>query len=227
MSGKGRAVSRLRAAVALLLALGVGVFAGWNLGAPSSRTGSAAAPPSPGPGGSSGVLRTIAGPQRRVVLFGDGMIDGYGLPDDRSLPMLLAKARPDLLLVDLGLGHETSAQLGARVRDATQPRPDAVVLWTGSYDSASGIGAQQYAGNVGALLDSLKGIRVVLLPPLSLPNGPDVSAYAVELDRVAAQHGVSVLDASSALSAPDWLDSGQELGPRTDAALAALLAKAL
>ena len=216
---------RCGAAVGLLLALGAGVFAGWNLGAPSTRGTSAAAPP---PSPTLPATGAVAGAgQKRVVLFGDGMVDGYGLPDGKSLPLLLARARPDLMLIDLGLSHEWSTQLVARVRDVTTAQADAVVLWTGSYDPANGVGAQQYAANVATLLDALKGTRVLLLPPVSLPTGPDVSAYAVELDRVAAQHGVQVLDATSALSAPDWLDSGQELGPRTDAALAALLAKAL
>jgi hypothetical protein len=223
-----RTVARVRTAIALLLALGVGVLAGWNLGAPGSRGTSAAAPQAtPSASASSAPSGTPAAPQRRVVLYGDGMVDGWGLPDRQSLPVLLAKARPDLLLIDLGLGHETSRNLGTRTRDATQARADVIVLWTGSYDAAAGISAQQYGADIGALLDTFKGTRVVLLPPVTSQLSPDLSGYAVALDRVAAEHGTSVLDASSALSAPDWQGSGQDLGPKTDEALAALLASTL
>jgi lysophospholipase L1-like esterase len=237
MNGSGGSVGRLRAAAAVLLALGVGVLAGWNIGAPSARGTSAAGPAAtptataaattPPATPSAAVSPTQAAAKHQVVLFGDGLVDGYGLPDEQSLPVLLGKARPDLLLVDLGLGYETSDKLVARVRDATELHADAVVLWAGTYDAGQTISAQQYAANVGALLDQLQGTRVLLLPPLALPGGRDVAAYTAALNRVAAQHGLTVTDVSAALSSPDWQASGQDLGPRANAAMAALLARAL
>ena len=211
--------------VALLLALGAGVAAGWNVAPPQSAAPSASPAPTPSP---SPLLPAASGPQRRIALYGDGLLDGYGLPDGQSLPVILARARPDLLIVDQGLGHETSDKLPLRVRDASEAHLDLLVVWGGSYDAAAGITADQYATNMGMLLDAFKGTRVILLPPIALQTGGgNMAPYRAALDRVAAQHGLSVTLIDSALAGADWQDGGQDLGPKADAALAAMLGRLL
>jgi lysophospholipase L1-like esterase len=207
---------RLRLAVALVLALGAGVAAGWNVAPPQgASTGAAPAP--------SWLQPAASASQRRVALYGDGLIDGYGLPDAQSLPVLLAGARPDLLVVDLGMGHETSDKLPLRVRDATEAHLDSVVVWGGSYDAAAGVTPDQYATNMGALLDAFKGLRVILLPPIALQAGGNIAPYRAALDRVAAQRALKVSPVDSALAGADWQDGGQDLGPKVDTALATLV----
>jgi len=211
--------------VALLLALGAGVAAGWNVAPPQSAAPSASPAPTPSP---SPLLPAASGPQRRIALYGDGLLDGYGLPDGQSLPVILARARPDLLIVDQGLGHETSDKLPLRVRDASEAHLDLLVVWGGSYDAAAGITADQYATNMGMLLDAFKGTRVILLPPIALQTGGgNVAPYGAALGRVAAQHGLSVTPVDSVLAGTDWQDGGQDLGPKADAALAAMLGRLL
>jgi hypothetical protein len=204
MSASGSTARRAGLAVALLLALGGGVAAGWNVDPPQQVQ--------------------HAGARLRVGLVGDGLLDGSGLPDAQSLPGLLAAARPDVLIVDDGLGHEGSDKVLARVRDATEAHLDVVVLWAGSYDAAAGVSPRQYAGYVGTLLDDVKGTRVVLLPPIGLRSGGgDVAPYRAALQGVARQHGIGVTAIDAALAGADWQDGGQDLGPRANAALAGLL----
>jgi len=168
-----------------------------------------------------------APPQHRVALFGDGLVDGNGLPDAQSLPYLLAAARPDLLLLDLGLTYESSDKVLARDRDATEQHLDAAVIWVGTYDPAAGNSAQQYAQNMAQLLDDFKGTHVVLLPPVTLPGGRSAAPYAAALAQVAAQRGVTVTDISPAMRSADWQGDGRDLGPNADAALAPLLEQLL
>jgi hypothetical protein len=199
---------------------------GWTLGAPSTAAGgTAASRASSSPTAASTQPVAI---RRRVALYGDGMLDGNGLADQQALPVLLSKARPDLLVIDLGLGHETSDKVGFRIRDATQARPDVVVVWAGSYDAAGGLSPQKYASDMGSILDALKGTQVILLPPVGLSSGGgDVTPYAVILNKVAAQHGVTVTDITEVMTRADWQDGGQDLGSKANAALAALLGKML
>jgi hypothetical protein len=218
---------RVLLSVALLLALGAGVAAGWNVAPPQGAAQSASSSPAPTPSPSL-LLPAASAPQRRAALYGDGLLDGYGLPDAQSLPVILARARPDLLVVDQGLGHETSDKLPLRVRDATEAHLDVVVVWGGSYDAAAGITADQYAISMGTLLDAFKGTRVILLPPIVMQTGGgSVAPYRAALDRVAAQHGLSVTPIDSTLAGADWQDGGQDLGPKADAALAAMLGRVL
>ncbi|HEV7678679.1 MAG TPA: SGNH/GDSL hydrolase family protein [Candidatus Dormibacteraeota bacterium] len=213
-------------AVALLLAIGGGVAAGWNVDPPrtaGSGTPAPSATAAPAPTATVHAQPTRTA-QLRVGLYGDGLLDGLGLPDAQSLPALLTAARPDVLVVDLGLGHESSDKMLTRVRDATEAHLDVVVIWAGSYDAAGGVSAQQYASNVGALLDDFKGTRVVLLPPIALRGGgAGVGPYRAALQGVAQQRGVAVTAVDGALAGADWQDGGQDLGPKADAALAALL----
>ncbi|HXA28879.1 MAG TPA: GDSL-type esterase/lipase family protein [Candidatus Angelobacter sp.] len=165
--------------------------------------------------------------QQRIALFGDGLVDGAGLPDDRCLACLLATNRPDLLVLDLGLGTEASDTVLGRVHDATEQRLDAVVIWVGSYDAAAGNSPQQYGANMDLLLDAFQGTRVVLLPPITVPGNRDVTPYVAVLRQVAQQRGVALTDVSTALRSPDWQSGGEWLGPNADAALAALVSSAI
>jgi hypothetical protein len=185
---------------------------------PSASTAPASATPSPS-------AAALSGP--RVALLGDGLLDGSGLPDAQSLPYVLARFRPTMLLLDLGLGHESSDKVLTRVRDVSEMHLDTVVLWVGTYDRLAGNSPQQYGTNMGLVLDALKGTPVVLLPPIRTQGGPDVSAYAAALQQVAANKGVRILDVASALSGADWQPGGQDLGPGGEATVAAYLAKVL
>jgi hypothetical protein len=225
---------RVAVAAALVLALGLGMLGGWLLGAPGTHP-TAAAPPStaapqatatPAPP-TSAPSRTAAPGQHRIALLGDGLLDGTGLPDTQCLPILLGRARQEFLIVDLGIGHESSDKVLTRVRDASEQHLDAAVIWVGSYDAAAGNSPKQYAASMAAILDAFKGTRVVLLPPIAVPGGADVGPYAAALAQVATQRGIAVADISAITRNPDWQSGAQDLGPNADAALVAFLARQL
>jgi hypothetical protein len=231
MTPRGPFVHPLGAAAAVLVALAAGMLAGWTLGAPAARAG-AAPPPSPAataasPTATAAPTPSLPTPQRRVALLGDGLLDGRGLPDAQCAPVLLAKGRPDLLVLDLGLGHESSRQVVSRMHDADEQTLDEVVVWVGSYDAASGESPQQYAADMAVLLDAFHGTKVLLLAPVTPRGEPDAAPYAAALAPVAAQRGIAVADVSSLIHGGDWQGTSQDLGPDADAALAAWLAQRL
>jgi lysophospholipase L1-like esterase len=160
------------------------------------------------------------------VLYGDGLLDGNGLDDSSSLPVLLAAARPDLEVFDMGLGQERSAQVLERIRQASTARAAEVVLWAGSYDAAAGTPGADVGANVGHMLDALPGAQVTVILPLDLTTGADAPAYTAPLRATAAAHGARVLDAAPALvplPAGSAVDAGMNLTAAADAALAHLL----
>lgn len=159
-------------------------------------------------------------PPPRIALFGDGLVDGSALPDAQSLPYLLSAARPDLQVLDLGLGFESSDQVLTRDRDATELHLTAAVIWVGTYDPKAGNSAQQYAQDMARLLDDFKGTPVILLPPVTIPGGRNASPYADALTQVASQHDMTVTDISAVMRMADWSADGQTLGPTADAGLA-------
>lgn len=170
----------------------------------------ASQPPSPSP---------APVPQRRIALFGDGLIDGNGLPDAQSLPYRLAAARPDTVFVDLGLGFESSDKVLTRDRDATELHLDAAVIWVGTYDAQAGNSAQQYAADMSRLLGDFKGVPVIVLPPVTLPRGRDAGPYVAALRQI-----TPVADISGVMHSAGWQPDGRTLDAATDAALAATLA---
>jgi lysophospholipase L1-like esterase len=120
-------------------------------------------------------LRTSMGPQSapqlRLVLLGDSAAVGVGvewLSDTvgGQLARLLADGSPDsgqrhVLLSSVGVAGSRSTDLATQVaRALLGDRPDVAVILIGSYDAASGRGADDSAGHLGQAVRRLRAADV-------------------------------------------------------------------
>ena len=217
----------LLAALAMMVALAAGGFAGWGLH--HARASSPAATTTPAPTATTPPAATLgAGHRRRVALFGDSLMYGSGLDVPQDLPSVLAQIRPDLDVIDLAVGGNATTDLLSRLRQVRLLNPDAVLLWVGGQDSNDTLPVPTYKANLEKLLSALAPARVVLVTPI-----PDYSVsatqfapYAAAVRDVGRAHNLTVVDLGRPLQ-EQYQDDGMHLDAVNDARVARLFATAL
>lgn len=112
-------------------------------------------------------LPALAGPT--ILLYGDSLLAGYGLPQDQGfaaqLQAGLKAAGIDATLVNASVSGDTTAAGLARLDWSLADRPDAVVLGLGANDMLQGLSPTEARDNLDAMLsrfDAL-GLPVLLL----------------------------------------------------------------
>ena len=116
-----------------------------------------------------------AGAQKLLIL-GDSLTAGYGLPQAESFPSQLEKALQEeglaVSVINAGVSGDTTAGGLARLDWALNDRPDAAVVELGANDGLRGLDPGQSEANLAAILDRLKeeGIPVLLAGMLAPPN---------------------------------------------------------
>jgi acyl-CoA thioesterase-1 len=121
-----------------------------------------------------------AGPARareiRLMMLGDSITAGYGLPRGEALPVRLeaalrARGR-QVRVLDAGVSGDTTAGGRARLDWALADRPDAVIVALGGNDGLRGIEPRATYANLAAILDALKarGLPAMLAGMLAPPN---------------------------------------------------------
>lgn len=116
-----------------------------------------------------------------VLIFGDSLSAGYGIPGDQSWPSLLAKRLASdgnrYKVVNASISGETST--GGRVRFESalnQFHPQLVIIELGANDALRGQPMDQLQGNLTAMVKTAraKGAKVLLVGMSLPPNyGPD------------------------------------------------------
>lgn len=131
--------------------------------------------------------RTVAGPERRILAFGDSLFAGLGVGMENSYPAQLEAAlRRDGVnarIANAGVSGDTTAagrQRLAFTLDAQKPAPDLVLLELGANDMLRGLSPAETRANLAAMLDELakRGIPVLLMGMRAPPN------YGAEYQRV-------------------------------------------
>lgn len=112
----------------------------------------------------------------RLMMLGDSITAGYGLPRGQGLPARLeaalrARGR-EVRVIDAGVSGDTTAGGRARLDWALADRPDAVIVALGGNDGLRGIEPRASAANLTAILDALKqrNLPVLLAGMLAPPN---------------------------------------------------------
>jgi acyl-CoA thioesterase-1 len=129
----------------------------------------------------------------RLLIFGDSLVAGYGLPAaDAFQAQLLATLRAhgrDVILLDGGVSGDTSAGGLARLDWALGDKPDAVLLELGANDALRGTDPAETEKNLSAILDKLAAAHLpVLLTGMEAP--PNLgAAYAHQFRAVYARLG--------------------------------------
>ncbi|OSQ40968.1 hypothetical protein TMES_02340 [Thalassospira mesophila] len=111
-----------------------------------------------------------------IVLFGDSLIAGYGLPQqDGFAPKLAAalkNAGLDANVINSGVSGDTTAAGLARLDWAMVDKPDLVVLELGANDALRGVDPAQTRSNLGKIIEKLQAgkIRILLVGMMAPPN---------------------------------------------------------
>ena len=128
------------------------------------------------------VSHVVAAPIRLLVL-GDSLASGYGLPTDQGFQAQLAAALhahgDNVRLVDAAVSGDTTAGGLARLDWALGDGADAAIVELGANDGLRGIDPAVMQANLAAILDKLaaRHIPVLLCGMYAPPNmGPDYAA---------------------------------------------------
>jgi acyl-CoA thioesterase-1 len=116
-----------------------------------------------------------------ILIFGDSLSAGYGIPIEQSWPALLAKRlednRPRYSVSNASISGETTAGGRARFEEAlNRVQPAVVVIALGANDGLRGLPALQMRLNLVAMIRAAKAKKArVLLVGMKLPPnyGPD------------------------------------------------------
>ncbi|MDR3535634.1 MAG: arylesterase [Acetobacteraceae bacterium] len=126
-----------------------------------------------------GATRARAAPIRLLVL-GDSLTAGYGLPHEQGFQVQLQAALRargyDVTLIDGAVSGDTSAGGRARLDWALGDGADAAIVELGANDGLRGVDPKDLQANLTAILDALaaKHIPVLLTGMYAPPNlGPD------------------------------------------------------
>jgi len=137
----------------------------------------------------SAVLATPgAAQEKRLLIFGDSLVGGYGLPREAGfiaqLDRALEEAGQDVVLIDGGVSGDTSAGGRARIGWSLTERPTHALVELGANDVLRGVNPKETKKNLQLILDSLEQAHVpVLLAGMRAPRnfGDD---YADEFDDI-------------------------------------------
>ncbi len=133
----------------------------------------------------------VAGPELRILAFGDSLFAGYGLGERKSYPAQLEAAlrgQGDMVrVINAGVSGDTSAAGLQRIEfvlDGLDTPPDLVIVELGGNDLLRGISPAETRENLGAILVELQERRIpVLLMGMRAP--PNLGeAFVREFDAI-------------------------------------------
>lgn len=117
-----------------------------------------------------------ASPPLRLMVIGDSLTAGFGLPAEQAFPAqleaALRQAGHAVTVLNAGVSGDTSAGGKARIEWALGDKPDAVILELGANDGLRGIDPKELHANLSAILETLKarGIPTFLAGMVAPPN---------------------------------------------------------
>jgi acyl-CoA thioesterase I len=155
-----------------------------------------------GVAGVPGVKGADANEPVRLLVLGDSLTAGYGLPQDQSFPAQLERAlraaSRDVTVINAGVSGDTAAGGLARLEwtlgGTPGGAPDAAIVQLGANDALRGLDPQATFSSLSAILARLKerGIPVLLAGMLAPPNlGSEYAeAFAAIYPQLAEEHDV-------------------------------------
>jgi acyl-CoA thioesterase-1 len=137
-------------------------------------------------------------PPLRMLVLGDSLSAGYGLPHDDGFEVQLQQALrahgQDVRIIDGAVSGDTSAGGRARLDWVLADGADAAIVELGANDGLRGLDPHDMEANLDAILDALaaKHIPVLLSGMYAPPNfGADYErAYRAVFDRLGQRPGI-------------------------------------
>lgn len=146
----------------------------------------------------------VAGPERRILAFGNSLFAGYQVPAADAYPVKLQGALRsrgiNAQVANAGVSGDTTAagrQRFAFTLDAQDEAPDLVILELGGNDLLRNLPPSETRANLAAMLEELRtrGIPAILFGMRAPPNlGPDyVAQYDALYRELAAEYGAGLV----------------------------------
>ena len=135
----------------------------------------------------------------RLLVLGDSLTSGYGLPAAQAFPArlqrALAAAGRDVRVIDAGVAGDTTAGGLARLDWALADAPHAAVVALGANDGLRGLDPGATRANLDRILARLEagGVEALLVGMLAPPNlGPEYgAAFDALFPALAMRHDVA------------------------------------
>lgn len=178
----------------------------------------------------------------RLLVLGDSLTAGYGLPRaegfQAQLAAALAKAGHPVTIIDGAVSGDTTAGGRARLDWVLADGADAAIVELGGNDGLRAIDPADTEANLAAILDTLaaRGVKVLLCGMLAPPNlGPDYdAAFKAVFTRLGKRPGILFdpfflqgIAGDPALNQPDGIHPNAEGVRRNVARLLPLVEKRL
>lgn len=136
----------------------------------------------------------------RILMLGDSLTHGYGLPPGMDIPsQLQAKLRAsgtDVRVINAGVSGDTSASGLARLDWSLTDHPNAAIVELGSNDALRGIPPAQTESNLSAVMAKLKAQRIpTLLLGMKAPRnlGPEYTrSFDAIYPKLAEKYGATL-----------------------------------
>ena len=136
----------------------------------------------------------------RLLVLGDSLTAGYGLPAPSNFPNRLQAALRakglNVTVINAGVSGDTTAGGRARLAWALRDDPDAVIVELGANDALRGLEPQEAYNNLDAILTTLgeKHVPVLLAGMMAPPNlGKEyAAAFDAIYPKLAKKHGVAL-----------------------------------
>lgn len=143
---------------------------------------------------------SLAAAEQRLLLLGDSLIAGYGLPAKDGFAEQLQRALTargyDVRVLDAGVSGDTSAGGLARLGWSLAEQPTHAIVELGANDALRGLSPQAMQQNLNAIVSQLQdaGVRVLLAGMRAPGNlGPEYrEAFEGAYRQVAEKHGIAL-----------------------------------
>jgi len=125
---------------------------------------------------------------KKLVVFGDSLVAGFGLPPGEAYPeklaSIFAKDGNNIEIVNAGVSGDTTSGGLARLDWSLGDNADAVILELGANDALRGIPVEQTRANLNEMIIKLKArnISVMLAGMMAPPNMG--AAYGNEFNAI-------------------------------------------
>lgn len=136
---------------------------------------------------------------KTILILGDSIAAGFGLPAEESFPSRLQAAMRskgvDVKIINSGISGDTSAGGLKRLGWALASKPDYVIVELGGNDGLRGLDPKETRANLDAIITQLKarGVKVMLAGMYAPPNlGKKYEAeFNAIYPELAAKHSVA------------------------------------
>ncbi|WP_413576708.1 arylesterase [Bdellovibrio sp. HCB290] len=130
------------------------------------------------------LFSSISLAQKKLVILGDSITEGYGVSKEAAYPALLEKklhdaGKKEWTVINSGVSGSTTASALGRMKWLFKTKPDAVVLALGANDGLRGVKVEESQKNLASAIEyaEKEKVRVILAGLYMPPNyGQDYSS---------------------------------------------------